>query len=270
MKFVICVTRHIIKQDRTIVRVTSRRIAPESWPLMATLFEVTLTGTYFGQETISRWNYVESGTPAAVSRSFGLVFAFGGIAVDGTYPEDTVLSALSNLCIADWTWQQITALAVYDPEDFYQTPFVPEYGGSVLTNPGLSPAVAFGFRSNQVRRDVRRAYKRFPGVGENDQELGGQIVSGTRTLMDAVAAVMGEAITYDDEGTPLTYTPAVVSKQRYNPATGEADPEGTAYRYIPEADGGEAAQLLKTAQGITWEKYTNTRTQVSRQYGRGR
>ena len=256
-------------QERTIVRITCRGNPHRKRTDMATLFEATLALTYAGQQCINRWNYVCSGTPAAVSKSFGLVSAFGAIETAGVYPSDTILDLLTDLVSVNVVLQQLTALAVYDPTDFYQTPFVPAYTGKVNAA-DMSPVAALGFRSTQVRRDVRRATKRFVGVPEGSTDNLGAIAPGIYAAMDALADEMGAALTFDDEGNTLTYTPAVCAKQRYNPETGLADPDGTAYRYYPVADGGETAQLAKTAQGIAWQKYTTVRSQVSRQYGHGR
>jgi hypothetical protein len=237
---------------------------------MASLFEATLTGTYFNQQIISRWNYVAAGDPGTATRSLGLLWALGAVPVDDVYPADTVLNRIALLCSADYHFQQMTVLAVYDPLDFIQVPFTPDYGGEDADSEGMSPVVAYGFRTNQVRRDVRRATKRFPGVIESRVDAGGEIAAAALSALDDLAAAMSATLHYTEDGATLTFTPAVCAKQRYNPTTHLADPAGTAYRYYPESAGGEATQLEHTAQGVTWSKYTQVRSQTSRQYGRGR
>lgn len=237
---------------------------------MATLFEVTLSGTYFNQQIINRWNYVSSGDPGTVIRSFGLLTAFGANPVANIYPAAAPLGKISAMCALGFNFQQLTVLAVYDPTDFLQVPFTPDYGGANVDDSPMSPVMAWGFRTNQVRRDVRRATKRFPGVPEEDVSAGGEIEVTKYGLMDAVATAMSDTLTYDLGGASLSFIPAVCAKQRYNPVTHLASPTGSAYRYYPEADGGETEQLAHTAQGVTWDKYTQVRSQVSRQYGRGR
>ena len=68
---------------------------------------------------------------------------------------------------------------------------------------------------------------------------------------------------YDDEGNTLTFTPIVCKKQKY--AVPDSDPVRYAYRYFPT----EAEQMDEIAEGVTWQAYTQTRSQTSRQYGRG-
>lgn len=233
------------------------------------ILEVTLSGTYFNQQTITRWNYVSSGTPAAVSLSFALAAAFGGIydlvAIPPAYPADTPLGRIAANMGNEWDWQQLTVLNVYSPTDFYQTPFVNPYGGSAAGEQ-MSPVAAIGFRSNQVRRDVARGTKRFPGVREEDVGTGGVINGGVITNLNVVAAKMSEVLDYDDEGNALTFSPAICGKQEYDPNPPPATGNHRAYRYYPT----EAEQLAMTAIGITWQPYTTVRSQVSRQYGHGR
>lgn len=237
---------------------------------MASLYELTLAYTYANQQCINRWNYVESGAPAAVSRSFGLVAAFGAVYdevhVPPQYPPDTPLGKIAALVSVGVVFQQLTALAVYDPTDFYQTPFSPAYGGS---NDGLatSPMLAYGFRSTQVRRDVARGTKRFAGVCEENMGDDGIVnVGATHDLLAAIATAMTDVLTYDDEGNTLSYTPAVCHKEEYDPNPPPLTGNHRAYRYYPT----EAEQLEHTAQGIIWQPYDYVRSQVSRQYGHGR
>jgi len=234
------------------------------------LFEVVLAGTYFNQATINRWNYVGTGIPAAVSRAFALASAFGAIfdptAIPPSYPDDTVLDALSSVTVNTWTWQQLTVINVYDPTDFYQVPFVNPFGGANAAE-GMSPVVSFGFRTNQVRRDIARGTKRIPGVGEDRVGAGGVINGSTVTVLESVAEKMSEVITYDDEGNTITFAPCVVKKQEYDPnPDNPAARNHRAYRYYPT----EAEQMENVAQGIIWQPYTTVRSQVSRQYQRGR
>jgi len=233
------------------------------------ILEVVLTGTYFNQQTISRWNYVSSGTPAAVSLSFALAAAFGAVydevAVPPGYPADTPLGLISSNTGDGWDWQQLTVLNPYSATDFYQTPFVPAYGGT-RAGEQMSPAVAFGFRTNQVRRDVARGTKRFPGVPEAAVGTGGVIDAGWISTLEDIAAKMTEVLTYDDEGNTLSFAPAVCGKEEYDPNPPPATGNHRAYRYYPT----EAAQLAHTAVSVTWQAYAQVRTQTSRQYGHGR
>jgi hypothetical protein len=85
--------------------------------------------------------------------------------------------------------------------------------------------------------------------------------SGTLGAMELLASVMGDTLTYDDEGNTLTYTPCVVQKEKYTTPSGK-----DAYRYYAT----ESAQAPHLAVGVAWEVYDTERSQVSRQYGHGR
>lgn len=233
------------------------------------IYEVALQMTYKGQQCINRWNYSMSGTPAAVTGSFALAFAFGAVydtvAVPPGYPAGTILDALTYTMTDDGVFEQLTALNVYSVTDFYQTPFVPPYAGKA-TGEGMSPFTSVGYRTNVVRRDISRGTKRTTAVPEAFVGDGGTIdISGGSRAAD-VASRMTDVLTYDDEGNTLTFTPCVVSKQRYEVEV-DGEPTGRfAYRYYPT----EAEQLEHIAAGVTWSPYANVRSQVSRQYGRGR
>jgi hypothetical protein len=233
------------------------------------LYEITLTETYQNQVTINRWNYLLTGTPAAVIGAFALVSAFGSIYdevhVPPQYPTGTVLDALSYIQNAGVAMQQITALNPYDPTDFYQTPFVVPYVGRGADT-GVSPTVAVGFRTTQVRRDISRATKRFVGVSESQVGQGGALDISNGSRINDVAIAMTNVLTYDDEGNTLSFAPCVVGKEKYTITQPSPKPPTVAYRYYPT----EAEQLEHIAAGIIWQAYANTRTQVSRQYGRGR
>lgn len=233
-----------------------------------TLFEVTLSATFANQQIINRWNYIGGGTPAAVTPSFGLASAFGAVYdevhVPPQYPTDSILAQISALVSDQVSFQQLTVINLYDPTDFYQTPFVPAYNGTQNVD-SLSPAVAYGFRTNQVRRDVARATKRFAGVTENRVTNQGQIVSAQYADFDLLATRMTDVLEYDDEGNTLTYTPAVCGKLKYSPPSPPAKAGAVAYKYYATL----AEQIAHTASGVTWEAYRTTRTQTSRQYGHG-
>lgn len=233
------------------------------------LYELVLTQTYQNQQTINRWNYLMTGTPAAVIGAFALVKAFGAIYdavhVPPEYPTDTPLDALSYMQSSLVSSQQITALNPYDPTDFYQTPFVVPYLGKASGN-GVSPTVAIGFRTTQVRRDISRATKRFVGVTEEQISVGGALDISDGSRIADMAVAMTDPLSYDDEGNTLTFSPCVAGKEKYTIAQPPPKADTVAYRYYPT----EAEQLDHLAVGIIWQPYANTRTQTSRQYGKGR
>lgn len=224
------------------------------------IMELVFRSFYAEQECINRWNYVASGTPAAVSLSFALVSAFGAVYSGGTPPADTLLNAIWSQVTTGVNFGEVEAKNVYSILDFYTRPFAAGQTGGVVTA-GMSPSVAIGYRTNRVRSDIRRGTKRFVGVPESSSGDLGVIDSAALTGLQNIATKMGDVLSYDDEGNTITFTPAICSKQEYTTPSGKR-----AYRYYST----EATQLEHTATGILWELYANTRTQVSRQYGRGR
>lgn len=234
------------------------------------LMEVTLEQSYAGQEIINRWNYLASGIPAAVTFSFALTAALGAIfddlAVPPGYPPTELMGLIAAAQHSGVSFQTVTVKDVYSATDFYSTVFINALSGG-RSGDGMTPVNAYGFRTNRVRSDIRRATKRFVGVSEGDvQTLGVVIPAFVVSHLNPIAEKMSEALEYDDEGNNLTFQPCVVKKERYNSDTQLADPDGNAYRYYAN----QATQLGLLAVSVTWEPYEQVRSQVSRQYGRGR
>lgn len=233
---------------------------------MSVLLEVTLNYTYSNQQFVNRWNYVGSGTPAAVSMSFGLMDVLGFHPTGGTAPSGSLLDKIAALCHTSVRFEQAICINPYDPTDFDAEPFVVQVPGRA-TGDGEPPMIALGFRSSQTRRDIRRGYKRFGGMSEALFSAGGGIDL-PNTDITNLANVMADTLTYDDSGNTLTYVPAIVKKEKY-PVPGSS-PTRYAFRYLrPLDDTGRDAQIALTAQGFLWQPYSTARTQNSRQYGRG-
>ena len=225
------------------------------------LMEAVLEQRYANQQVINRWNYLASGTPGGTTLSFGLLSAMGALPVSTTLPTGTVMGSIQALQSQAVQFVQMTVRAVYDDDDFYGSPFLLNttglHGG---TSDSESPVMAFGFRSNRVKQSIRRGYKRFVGVTEDDTAALSVLASTVTTYLAAIKAAMDEVLSYDDEGSTLTYTPCIASKEEYTTPSGK-----TAYKYYAT----ESAQAAHLAVGVTWEPYSQVRTQNSRQYGRG-
>lgn len=232
------------------------------------LYEVILQQTYFGQEIINRWNYISQGTPAAVSGSFALTSALGAIydtiAVPPAYPPGRLMRLLSSAQANDVTFDFLSVRNLYSVTDFYETPFLNPLTGT-QTSESLSPVNAFGFRTNRVRTDIRRGTKRLVGVTADAVIDGGVVASAfVSAQLNPIATEMSQVLEYNDEGNALTFTPAIFGRERYLPDPER--PDRPAYRYYPT----EVEQLEHVATGILWDAYPQTRSQVSRQYGKGR
>lgn len=226
------------------------------------LYEVTLSGRYNGQMTISRWNYVSTSIPAGISRSQALCIAFGlvpDLAPAFDWLAGSIMEEMAAGVSDGQFWTEGMVRAVYDPVDFFTNP-LPQAARGAKTGEPLTGGVAFKYRTNRVRQDIRRGTKSFAGVTEPDVSNYGAIVSGTIAQMNSLATKMSQALTYNDDGNTLTFVPVVVSKEEYTTPSGKK-----AYRYRPEA---EQDDYLATS--IQWQPVTEVRTQRSRMVGNGR
>lgn len=224
------------------------------------ILEVVLEQTFAGQQVINRFNYIQTGTPAAVSPSFGLVAALGAIPDAGVYPPLGLMAGIAFVQVSDVNFVSISAKNLYSVTDFYQTPFtVPLAGGAGAE--GLPPTNATGFRTNRTRLDIRRGFKRLAGVPEAVQ-TNGVFTPAHLLVLDDVAGIMSDVLEYDDEGNTLVYTPCILKRDKQAHPT---IPGSFVYPYFPT----ESAQLDNAMTSIIWEPYSTVRTQTSRQFGQG-
>lgn len=226
------------------------------------LYEVVAQQVYFNQVIINVWNYVSEGTPAATSGSFLLLRGMGFIPDNAVYPTGTVFDAVRALQPNTLAYSQVLSRDVYSTTDFWENPYVVRPAG-LLSAEGLSPAIAYGLRTNRVRADIRRGQKRIAGVTESASGAGGVLTPGTQAAVATIAARMSAPIVVDDSGNTVTFIPCVVKKEKY--LVPDSNPPRFAYRYYED----EEEQLDNVATGVIWQGYTQTRTQTSRQYGRG-
>lgn len=233
------------------------------------VYEVVLQQTYAGQQIINRWNYIGTGTPAAVTGSFALCAALGAIydtaAVPPAYPPTKLMRLISAAQNTGVAFDLLSVKNIYSVTDFYESPFIQALNGVYASGEAMSPFMAYGMRTNRVRTDVRRATKRFTGCNEGSVGAQGALLPAFVTAqLNPIRAEMSAVLTYNDEGNTITFAPCVCGKQKYTPDP--AKPEKVAYRYYAT----ESEQVAKSAQGIIWDVYPQARSQTSRQVGRGR
>jgi hypothetical protein len=226
------------------------------------LLELVVTGSYYDQLIVNRFHYVASGTPAAVTLSFGLMSATGFQDTSGSPPafQGTTIAVAWQSNVSD-QYKFVAAYVrdLYSVTDFYERPYPVNPTGGV-NGEAMSPAMAYGFKGSRVRTDIRRAQKRFVGVPEANVGSGGLLLSGTVSALTGLGTLMDDTLTYDDEGNTLTFVPAVLGLEEYTTPKGNR-----AYRIHPTL----SEQLNHVATGFTYAPYASVRTQVSRQYGRG-
>lgn len=226
------------------------------------VLELTVQMSFLSQLVVNRYHYVSSGTPAAVTPSFGLMKATGYADVAGSpllFPADTLARKHQVLAHGSTIFIAAYARNLYSATDFYERPYISAVYGSAAGD-ASAPFNAIGFFSSRARTDIRRGMKRIGGISEAQYESGGQLTASALVDATAFAEKLAATITYDDEGNTLTFVPCVLGLEEYTTPAGNR-----AYR--PYAT--ESAQLAHVAQGIDWAPYTRIRSQVSRQVGRG-
>jgi len=220
------------------------------------LFEVLLRQAYLNKNVLNRWHYSSSGTPAAVSLSFALASAFGGVPdeITNEFPADTIMNTLANIQHTALAYVELQVQALYSVSDFYTIPYASGQNG-LTGGTAMSTFYAYALQSNRVRTDVRRGNKRLAGVSETYVGTGGVIESSIVDALDTLAEQMSAVLTYDDEGNTLSFTPAVLSFDEYTAPSGKP-----AYRPYPTL----AEQLDHAALGVVWQAKPNATTQNTR------
>lgn len=228
------------------------------------LIEIVMQGILFGQETITRWNYLFSGSAQPNGFAFGLAKAMGFV-LSGSPPavdSGTILEVLHLGLGVNWSLSQVIARDVYNPLDFVDIPYTPPFASTNGSGLGEPPYTSYGFRTNRTRLDIGRGYKRIPGV-QSGEVLAGGVIDGTflTGTLATLASLMSDTLTYTDGALVASYQPCVVQKKK--PAESPVTVSST---YYPTYDLQVPAHVMT---GITWEAYTQVRTQSSRQYGKG-
>jgi hypothetical protein len=227
------------------------------------LYEITLEQSYFGQQVINRWNYQSSEIPDATSGAFKALVGMGftpDTDIEAFGPE-TIAGQLQELQSSSIIFVQAIAKNLYSTTDFFTYAFPPGTNGTSASSVGESPTVAMGFTSDRTRSDIRRAQKRFAGVPEAAVAAGGVFESAYVALMQGLGDTMADLNLAPAGVGVITYTPYVFGREKYHP------PGKTtwAYKYYDT----EAEQLEHIAVITAWNAKPQTRTQTSRQYGRG-
>jgi hypothetical protein len=230
------------------------------------IYELTLTQQYYNQTCVNRFNYELTTIPAGISGSLGLLFAVGMIDDNGIYPPDTLFQAIRGVQNSRVTYVSAVAFNVYDPVDFFSTPFLAGTDGG-LTGDALedsSPALATSYASGRSRRDIRRGRKAFAGLGEAHVRTGGELAPGFLSGgAETLRIALGETVQHDDEGNILTYVPIICGRDKVELDPGP--PPRYTYRYYPTLD----QQEENIMNAGPWTTRPNVRTQRSRQYGVG-
>lgn len=226
------------------------------------LYEITLEQSYAGQQVINRWNYLSSDIPSGVSGAFKALVGMGFTPDTDIEPfgPDTIAGKLKPSQSTGVSFVQAIAKNLYSVTDFYTYAFPPGTNGTGGTD-GLSPTAAYGFTSDRTRSDIRRAQKRFAGVPEAVSGPFGVLTPEAVTALQSLGDTMADVNLVPAGVGSIQFTPYVFGRLKYHP-TGKTT---WAYKYYPT----EAEQMDHIALITAWTLKPTTRTQVSRQYGRG-
>lgn len=225
------------------------------------IMSIKLDRRYNEQQCISEWHYLASGTPASVTFSFALMSAFGCIPDTGVYPVSTPFGSLRAFQNAGVRYVEALAADIYSVTDFYSNPFPSDFvglGGSA--GAGLPNFEAVSIKSNRVRADIRRGFKRYEGAISTNLDAYGVLKTAFYNALQDHAEFCSAPITYDDEGNTLTFTPIVISLEKITLPSGKVKYQ----KYATEVE-----QLEHIAESIVYTAQPTTTTQNSRKQGRG-
>lgn len=226
------------------------------------IYELTITQSYFDQQVINRFNYLQTGTLLGASGAFALLTAFGAFPVSVTFPNDTVMGAWQDIVDPELIYVGALCKALYDdPTDFFDIAYATGVVGQEAGTLPMSPTAAIGFRSSRTRIDIARGTKRLAGVDETFVDDGGVINSSAAAVIATLADLMSDDLNYSGGGSSANFEPIICGKEKYTAPSGK-----DAYRYY----GTLTEQMAHIAQNIVWSGYSTIRTQTSRQYGHGR
>ena len=230
---------------------------------MPQLFEVALFAEYFNQQVVNRWNYYAAEAIANAQGSAVLLQSLGFNFSDFLdAPDTTVAFDLSRMQHITLIYTSCTIRAIYDVNDFVEIGYPSSNNGIFGDGLGAEPFTAIGFRTNRIRQDIGRGYKRFGGIPADLIGSGGVINGGGLLLAGLLATTMSQPLITTVDSQPVTFRPCVVKKQK---ASDVVDPDFSGSRYYPTL----AEQEANLALGITWTPYGQARSQTSRQYGSG-
>lgn len=236
---------------------------------MATIMEVTLQTRWLSQICLNVFNFLWDGVGASPGNlSTGLMAQLGWTSwsvEETTYTEDTFANHFQRLVSQNLVFELVTVKDVYSTTDFYEWTFpIPgtaSQGAYIGT--AEAPFIAFGYKSSKVRTDIKRGAKRFPGVSASQQTAGGTWAAGTLTLMANLATAMSLVL---NGPAGSNFLSSVVKKEKV-PVLVDEEPTGRfKYEYYTDP----AVQIANQMSPVVWDNVTTQRSQVSRQFGRGR
>jgi len=231
---------------------------------MARIFTATLQGRYFGQLLINRFQFISSSDVSPVEGCQALANALGAVDTNGVvltnpFPVGTLMGELEQLQNSALEYIAMEVITPYDAFGLFERVFpAGTNGNSGGSGDNLAPFITASIRSGRTRRDVRRGFKRFSGLTE-DQITSTGIVTGTLSVLGDVAASISGTITGDAGPLNVAFQSAVVPLKRV--------PDSNPPQY--ERFENEGAAVSASAFPLVYEAEDKVTTQNSRKIGRG-
>lgn len=232
---------------------------------MARIFRFRLSSLNQGQLNVLGLDYVTAddlpanGALVEIAKALGFADASGSLVTVGV--TNTVYGTLQGVQGDFVTYTTLQGSAPYSPAALYDESF-PTGSTGLREGPGVNPAnvfMAVSIRSNRIKRDVRRGYKRIGGLFVSDIGPNSTLASVSVTEFQELAAQFSRNLPITVAGTPSTAVPVVLK-------TFPVQVDGkTVYRLDPD----EEAERQASAVGIDYELQENLTTQSSRKKGRG-
>jgi len=227
------------------------------------LYEIVVYGELAGQLIVNRFHYRSDEVVGSGSHAEALAEEFG-LSIDQVPPvAGTVIGDWASLISNQYSFDEFIVRDLYSNTNFFAAPFVPALSGTASAQVN-SPLIAFGMSTNRVRTDIRRGQKRFAGVPEDGSDSGGLVASTYVGYLETLAESMSEVLVWTEGEVTVNFTPVILGLERH-----EADPPEHPVPYYTYYET-ETAQLDHVASGLIWTPKLQVRSQVSRQYGRGR
>jgi hypothetical protein len=246
------------------------------------ILELVVSTLANGQELTNRWNYVVLGgsSPIVPSASNALITALGYRSwnpAENVYThngQSNFANAYRNFINNQYRVVSVVVADLYNVFDF--DTYAPEPDAEGIGKRGVSDVVnlttnaaptwqSVGFITNRTRQDIRAGQKRISGLVEADYQNFGRLSTAALGSFISDLALQMSAIL--DLGGGWLAFPAVLSREKYAVLDASGEPTGR-FAYRPYAS--EAEQLANAMYPVTWKAKPFTRSQVSRQTGRGR
>lgn len=176
--------------------------------MLGDVFEVTMEfASSFYRPMDCVFFYQDTSVPGNLGTAQSLAEAF----------QDGIPIPWSMVASADVQYITTRVRNLFDPLDIGEVfDIVP---GDIVSETSVA-FVAYAYRTNRVRTDIRRGQKRFPGVPEGWVQHG--VIEGDHTVdLDALAAAISTTL-QDIADSNVLYTPIIVGRILFtNPTTGK-------------------------------------------------